>query len=155
MGRVIRVWILRGSTCAEGMGCGRRWVRWVLRGTGIASGHPGVPWKISPTMRWLSQPAVCSNLNNLTPCSRIKWLDYAVIHLRLKGMYTVWALSIFSMHFRRSVRSSDYFTCVYASFYETLLYFLIVLLIVSAYSSCDWSKAWVTASCCVGLKKSI
>ncbi len=34
---------LRGSMCAEGMGCGRRWVRWVLRGTGTASGHPGVP----------------------------------------------------------------------------------------------------------------
>ncbi len=34
---------LRGSMCAEGMGCGRRWVRCVLRGTGIASGHPGVP----------------------------------------------------------------------------------------------------------------
>ncbi len=32
---------LRGSMCAEGMGCGRRWVRWVLRGTGTASGHPG------------------------------------------------------------------------------------------------------------------
>ncbi len=28
---------------AEGMGCGRRWVIWVLRGTGTASGHPGVP----------------------------------------------------------------------------------------------------------------
>ncbi len=35
--------ILRGSMCAEGMGCGRRWVRWVLRGTGTASGHSGVP----------------------------------------------------------------------------------------------------------------
>ncbi len=33
---------LRGSMCAEGMGCERRWVRWVLRGTGTASGHPGV-----------------------------------------------------------------------------------------------------------------
>ncbi len=32
---------LRGSICAEGMGCGRRWVKWVLRGTGTASGHPG------------------------------------------------------------------------------------------------------------------
>ncbi len=29
--------------CAEGMGCGRRWVRWVLRGALTASGHPGVP----------------------------------------------------------------------------------------------------------------
>ncbi len=28
--------------CAEGMGCGRRWVRWVLRGTGTASGHPRI-----------------------------------------------------------------------------------------------------------------
>ncbi len=35
--------LLRGSMCAEGMGCGRRWARWVLRGTGTASGHPGVP----------------------------------------------------------------------------------------------------------------
>ncbi len=35
--------ILRGSTCAEGMGCGRIWVRWVHRGTGTANGHPGVP----------------------------------------------------------------------------------------------------------------
>ncbi len=34
---------LRGWMCAEGMGCGRRWVRWVLRGTGTACGHPGVP----------------------------------------------------------------------------------------------------------------
>ncbi len=24
---------LLGWMCAEGMGCGRRWVRWVLRGT--------------------------------------------------------------------------------------------------------------------------
>ncbi len=39
----VRCEFLRGSMCAEGMGCGRRWVRWVLRGTGIASGHPGVP----------------------------------------------------------------------------------------------------------------
>ncbi len=30
---------LRGSMWAEGMGCGRRWVKWVLRGTGTASGH--------------------------------------------------------------------------------------------------------------------
>ncbi len=30
---------LRGSMCAEGMGCGRRWV---LQGIGTASGHPGV-----------------------------------------------------------------------------------------------------------------
>ncbi len=29
---------LRGSMCAEGMRCERRWVRWVLRGTGAASG---------------------------------------------------------------------------------------------------------------------
>ncbi len=29
---------LRGWMSAEGMGCGR----WVLRGTGTASGHPGV-----------------------------------------------------------------------------------------------------------------
>ncbi len=38
------IWVcfLRGSMCAEGMGCERRWVRWVLRGTGTASGHPGV-----------------------------------------------------------------------------------------------------------------
>ncbi len=28
--------------CAEGMGCERRWVRWVLQGTGAASGHPRV-----------------------------------------------------------------------------------------------------------------
>ncbi len=33
---------LRGSMCAEGMGCESRWVRWVLRGTGNSSGHPGV-----------------------------------------------------------------------------------------------------------------
>ncbi len=31
---------LRGLMCAEGMGYGRRWV---LRGTGTASEHPGVP----------------------------------------------------------------------------------------------------------------
>ncbi len=34
---------LHGSMCAEGMGCGRRWAKWVLRRTGTASGHPGVP----------------------------------------------------------------------------------------------------------------
>ncbi len=28
---------LRGSMCAEGMGCGRRWVLWVLQGPGTAS----------------------------------------------------------------------------------------------------------------------
>ncbi len=33
---------LRGSICAEGMGCERRWVKWVFRGTGTAGGHPGV-----------------------------------------------------------------------------------------------------------------
>ncbi len=33
---------LRGLMCAGGMGCGRRWVRWVLRGAGTVSGHPGV-----------------------------------------------------------------------------------------------------------------
>ncbi len=33
---------LRGSMCAEGMGYGRRWVRWVLRGTGTATGRPEV-----------------------------------------------------------------------------------------------------------------
>ncbi len=33
---------LRGWMCAEGMGCGRRWVIWVLRGTGTASWHPEV-----------------------------------------------------------------------------------------------------------------
>ncbi len=31
---------LRGSMCTEGMGCKRRLVRCVLRGTGTASGHP-------------------------------------------------------------------------------------------------------------------
>ncbi len=41
---------LRGSMCAEGMGCERRWVRLVLRGTGAASGHPGESCKISPRM---------------------------------------------------------------------------------------------------------
>ncbi len=33
---------LRGSMCAEEMGCERRWVRWVLRETGTDSGHPAV-----------------------------------------------------------------------------------------------------------------
>ncbi len=33
---------LRGSVCAEGMGCERRWVRSVIRGTGTVSGHPGI-----------------------------------------------------------------------------------------------------------------
>ncbi len=28
--------------CAERMGCGKRWVIWILRGTGTASGRPGV-----------------------------------------------------------------------------------------------------------------
>ncbi len=30
------------SMCAEGMGCEIRWVRWVLWGTGTASGHQEV-----------------------------------------------------------------------------------------------------------------
>ncbi len=49
-GGVVGIWegslgceFLYGSVRAEGMGCGRRWVRWVLRGTGTASGDPGVP----------------------------------------------------------------------------------------------------------------
>ncbi len=29
---------LRGSACAEGMGCARRWVRWVLREQGLPVG---------------------------------------------------------------------------------------------------------------------
>ncbi len=29
---------LRGSICAEGMGCERRWVRWVLREQGLPVG---------------------------------------------------------------------------------------------------------------------
>ncbi len=33
---------LSGSMCAEGMGCERRRVTWVLRGTGAVSGHSGV-----------------------------------------------------------------------------------------------------------------
>ncbi len=33
---------LRGSMCAEGMGCERKWVKWVLRGTGTAGRHTGV-----------------------------------------------------------------------------------------------------------------
>ncbi len=44
------------------------WVRWVLRGTGIASGHPGVSWKISPRMRWLSQPVICSKMGQPEFC---------------------------------------------------------------------------------------
>ncbi len=43
---------------AEGMGCGRRWVSWVLQGTVTASWRQGVPWRISLTMGWMSQPAV-------------------------------------------------------------------------------------------------
>ncbi len=42
---------LRGSMCAEAMGCERRWVRLVLRGTGTASGHPRVSRKISSRRR--------------------------------------------------------------------------------------------------------
>ncbi len=33
---------LRGSMRVEGMGCGRRWAIWILRGAGNANGHPGV-----------------------------------------------------------------------------------------------------------------
>ncbi len=33
---------LRRSMCAKGMGCERRWVRWVLRGTETVSGHPRI-----------------------------------------------------------------------------------------------------------------
>ncbi len=42
VGALLGVRFLSGSTCAEGISCERRWVRWVLRGTGTASGHPGV-----------------------------------------------------------------------------------------------------------------
>ncbi len=34
---------LRAPMCAEGMGSGRRFVRWVLWRTEIVSGHPGMP----------------------------------------------------------------------------------------------------------------
>ncbi len=40
---LLGVTFLRESMCAEGMGCARRWARWELRGTGTASGQPGVP----------------------------------------------------------------------------------------------------------------
>ncbi len=33
---------LRGSICAEGMGCGKGWAVWVLQGTGTDIGRPGV-----------------------------------------------------------------------------------------------------------------
>ncbi len=62
MGRVIWVSFFRGSMCAERNICVRNWVRWVLQGTGTASGHPGVPWKISPRMCWVSQMAAGSKL---------------------------------------------------------------------------------------------
>ncbi len=39
----LSVSVLRGLMCVGGMGCVRRWVRWVLGGAGTASGHPGVP----------------------------------------------------------------------------------------------------------------
>ncbi len=42
LGRVILVFFLRRPMGAKGMGCERRWVRWVLRGTGAASGHPRI-----------------------------------------------------------------------------------------------------------------
>ncbi len=32
---------LRGSVCVDGVDCERRWVRWALRLTGTARGHPG------------------------------------------------------------------------------------------------------------------
>ncbi len=39
LGCEIFTWSMR----AGGKGCGSRRVRWVPRGTGSASGHPGVP----------------------------------------------------------------------------------------------------------------
>ncbi len=53
---------LRGSMCAERKSCVRKLVRWVLQGTGTASGHSEVSWKISPRMRWLSQLAARSKM---------------------------------------------------------------------------------------------
>ncbi len=53
---------LRGSMCGERMSCWKRWVIWVLWGTGTASGWPEVSWRISPRMRRLTQPAVCSKM---------------------------------------------------------------------------------------------
>ncbi len=44
------VGFLRRSMCAEGMCCAWRWVRWVLRGTGTASGHPSIATVIA--QRW-------------------------------------------------------------------------------------------------------
>ncbi len=38
----LSVSFLRGSMFAEGMGCERMWVKWVLQGIGTASGHPEV-----------------------------------------------------------------------------------------------------------------
>ncbi len=64
--------------CAEGMGCERRWVRWVLRRTEIASGHPGVTWKNSPRMHWLSQPVVCSKMGQPELWRRIGDGSYSI-----------------------------------------------------------------------------
>ncbi len=38
----VDVSFLRGSMYAEGMGCGERWVIWVLREDGTAGGRRGV-----------------------------------------------------------------------------------------------------------------
>ncbi len=54
--------LLHVLMCAEGVACASRWVRWVFWLTGTTSGHPGVPWKISPRMRWLSQSEMCSKI---------------------------------------------------------------------------------------------
>ncbi len=62
---------LRGSMFAEGMGCVRWWARWLLRGTGTASGHPGVSYPISPRMHRLPQPAVCSKMGQPELCRQM------------------------------------------------------------------------------------
>ncbi len=71
-GKVHWVWVLfSGSMCAEGKCCGKRRVIWELQGTGAASRRPGASWRISPMMRWLSQPAVCSKIGQTECLKRI------------------------------------------------------------------------------------
>ncbi len=60
--RVIWVFFLSGSLCTDIKGCGRKWVIWVLKGTGTAIWRPGVSWKISQPMCWLSQRVICSKI---------------------------------------------------------------------------------------------
>ncbi len=64
--------------CAEGMGCGRRKVIWVLLGTGTASWRPDVSWRILLT---ISVGSLFQNGTSVLVTAGITYLVVDVIDL--------------------------------------------------------------------------